>query len=95
VEVARDLDEHCGQLAQALADPSGSAARSRRFIESFVRPRGLDRPVAPIMVEAIEHVAAIRKQPQREPLWHRPAGRALLAALRRRYLKNSPAAPRN
>jgi len=95
LEVARDLDEHCGQLAQSLADPSGGAARSRRFIESFVRPRGLDRPVAPIMVEAIEHVAAIRKQPQREPLWHRPAGRALLAALRRRYLKNSPAAPRN
>ena len=45
VEVAGRLEDHCGQLAQSLADPSGGAARSRRFVESFVRPRGLDRPV--------------------------------------------------
>jgi hypothetical protein len=84
VEVARDLKEHCGQLAQAVADPAAGAERSRRFVESFVRPRGLDRAVAPIMVEEIERVAAIEKHSHRAPLWHVPAGRALLAALKRR-----------
>lgn len=84
VEVAQDLGEHCRQLAQALADPAAGAARSRRFIEAFVRPCGLDRPVAPIVAEEIERVAALAKRPQPPPLWHRPARWALLTALKRR-----------
>jgi hypothetical protein len=84
VEVAQDLGEHCRQLAQALADPAAGAARSRRFIEAFVRPCGLDRPVAPIMAEEIERVAALPKRPQPPSAWHRPARWALLTALKRR-----------
>jgi hypothetical protein len=84
VEVAEDLGQHCRQLGEAVANPAAGAERSRRFVESFVRPRGLDRPVAPIMVEEIERVAAIDKRPRRTPLWHVPAARLLLAALERR-----------
>ena len=84
VEVAEDLQQHCRQLDEAVANPVAGAERSRRFVESFVRPRGLDRPVAPIMVEEIERVAAIDKRPHRTPLWHIPAARLLLAALERR-----------
>ena len=84
VEVAEDLREHCRQLGEALAHPAAGVERSRRFIGSFVRPRGLDRPVAPIMVEEIERVAAIRKRPHRLPPWQVPASRLLLAALKRR-----------
>jgi hypothetical protein len=84
VEVAEDLRQHCRQLGEAVANPAAGAERSRRFVESFVRPRGLDRPVAPIMVEEIERVAAIEKRPHRPPLWHVPAARLLLAALKRR-----------
>jgi hypothetical protein len=84
VEVANNLDEHCQQISEALVHPADGAARSRRFIESFVRPRGLDRPVAPIMVDELERVAALRKTPQRPALWHAPARRVLLAALKRR-----------
>ena len=90
VEVAEDLRQHCGQLAEALAHPEAGASRSRRFIESFVRPRGIDRPVAPIMAEEIERVAALKKQPRRTPLWHGPARRALLAALERRGSRARP-----
>jgi hypothetical protein len=84
VEAATDLTEHCRQLRAAVADPAAGAARSARFLESFVRPRGLDRPVAPIMAEEIERVATIRKRPYRPPLWHVPARRLLLTALKRR-----------
>ena len=84
VEVAEDLRRHCGQLAEALASPDAGASRSRRFVESFIRPRGINRPVAPIMVDEIERVAALTKRPRRVPLWHGPARRALLAALTRR-----------
>jgi hypothetical protein len=84
VEVAKDLGQHCRQLADALANPEAGASRSRRFVESFVRPRGIDRPVAPIMAEEIERVAALNKRPRPTPLWHGPARRALLTALKRR-----------
>ena len=84
VEISTDLQQHCRQLAEALANPDAGTARSRRFVESFVRPRGIDRPVAPLMVDEIERVAALPKRPRRNPLWHVPARRALLAALKRR-----------
>jgi hypothetical protein len=89
VEVAKDLPELCRQLGEAVANPAAGAERSRRFIASFVRPRGLDRPVAPIMVEEIERVAAIRKRPHRPAPWHIPAARLLLAALKRRGFGSS------
>jgi hypothetical protein len=84
VDVAGGFDEHLQQISHALADPEAGRDRTRRFVESFVRPRGIDRPVAPIMADEIERVAAIAKRPRRPPLWHAPARRALLAALRRR-----------
>ena len=84
VEVAGGLDEHLQHLSGALANPDAGRERTRRFVESFVRPRGLDRPVAPIMADEIERAATIQKRPRRPPLWHAPARRALLAALRRR-----------
>ena len=84
VERATTFAEHTRQLADALANPAASAARTRQFVESFVRPRGLDRPVAPIVVEEIERLATVAKRPRRDRLWHRAARPALLAVLRRR-----------
>jgi hypothetical protein len=84
VEVAVDLTAHCRQLSEALAHPEAGATRSRQFVRSFVRPNGLDRPVAPIMVDEIERVAALVKRPRRMPLWHAPARQVLLTALKRR-----------
>lgn len=84
VEVAEDLQQHLRQVADAVGAPEAGRLRSRRFVESFVRPRGIDRPVAPVMVDEIERVAALEKRPRRVPVWHGPARRALLAALRRR-----------
>ncbi len=84
VQVADTLAQHVEQLAGGLLDSQTGACRSRQFVESFVRPRGIDRPVAPIVADEIERVATLRKRRRRAPLWHRPARRLLLAALRRR-----------
>jgi FkbM family methyltransferase len=57
VSVASGMEEHLGQLETALAagvDP----APIRSFIESFVRPHGLDRPVSPLLADALEQHAA-------------------------------------
>jgi hypothetical protein len=86
VEVAPDLARHLRQVAEGLASPEAAQVRSRRFIESFVRPRGIDRPVAPIVADEIERAAELEKSPRRHPLWRRAAGRVLLTTLRRRRM---------
>jgi hypothetical protein len=84
VEQSSTIEEHIRQLAAGLAHPAAADERNRRFVESFVRPRGIDRPVAPIVVEEIEKVGGVRKRPRRPALWHYPARRALLALFRLR-----------
>jgi hypothetical protein len=84
VEVARTFGEHVEQIGAALRDPAAGRAQSLSFVRDFVRPRGIDRPVAPIMADEIERVAAIRKRPRRPALWHAPLRAALLWGLRRR-----------
>ena len=39
--------------------------RTRRFVEMFVRPRGLDRPAAPILADEVERLAAAGATPPR------------------------------
>jgi FkbM family methyltransferase len=53
VRVARDLGEHVGQLQAAVTSPPDEAA-IRRFAGVFLRPHGVDRPVAPLLADAIE-----------------------------------------
>ncbi len=53
--VGRSLAEHVGQLAESLARPDDT--RGRRFLESFIRPYGLEEPATPRLVAAIERLA--------------------------------------
>jgi hypothetical protein len=80
VSTARSFADQCRQLAVAVAGDPAAAERARRFVTSFVRPHGIDRPAAPIMVEQIERTAALRKRPGHTPPWHYPLRAALLAA---------------
>jgi hypothetical protein len=82
------LPEHLSQIATGLAHPEASTARIQRFIEAFVRPRGLHQPVASVVAEEIERVGALKKRRGRTPLWHYPA-RLILRSL----LTRSPAPP--
>jgi hypothetical protein len=65
LRLAATLDEHVGQLAGRLEDPAGSFEETQRFVRSFVRPHGLDRPATPVFVDALEDLAA---QPAPRPV---------------------------
>jgi hypothetical protein len=87
--IARDFQEHHRQLAPLLRQPPAMSARSRSFAEQFLRPRGVTRPVSPILTAEIERLAQeIVKHPQSaSPAWQAPVRRSLLAWLRRRRVK--------
>jgi hypothetical protein len=57
LHVASSLDEHEEQLGRVLEDRAEDAEQRRRFVESFVRPHGLDRPATPIFADAVEELA--------------------------------------
>jgi hypothetical protein len=65
VRAAPDLDTHVRQLAEALADPESARAQTQRFVASFVRPHGLDRPATPFVVDAVERLARPAPAPTR------------------------------
>jgi hypothetical protein len=58
LHVASSLDGHAEQLGRVLEDRAEDAERRRRFVESFVRPHGLDRPATPIFADAVEELAS-------------------------------------
>jgi hypothetical protein len=58
--VARSWEEHLAQLGAAMAgrDPFDGASRAHAL--TFVRPRGVDTPSTPRVVDAIEEAAVLR-----------------------------------
>jgi pimeloyl-ACP methyl ester carboxylesterase len=69
LEEAAGFDQHLEQLAAALCG-TGRDGRIRSFIERFVRPRGINTPVTPIMADEIERAAKISKRRHRPAPWH-------------------------
>lgn len=53
VDVASDFDTHRRQLAAAVEGDFDRSAM-RAFVESFLRPRGIDRQVIPLVADAVE-----------------------------------------
>jgi hypothetical protein len=82
---ARNIDEHITQLGPTLRAGRIDSDRRNRFLKQFVRPHGIDTPVAPRMAEEIEDAGRIAKQPQRwTPAWHYPVRLGLQTAFRGR-----------
>jgi hypothetical protein len=68
LEAAHTYDEHrCQLLATVFGGRAEAETRRRRFLEQFVRPRGLDRPAVPIVVDSIESLAHVTPIPTPEP----------------------------
>jgi hypothetical protein len=59
VIAARDMDEHVEHIRQALVNPAQFLNRTKRFVERFVRPHGIDVPATPILTSAIEGLAKV------------------------------------
>jgi FkbM family methyltransferase len=57
VRIAHALDEHVAQLDRELQSPS-PAGDIRRFVGEFLRPRGVEHPVSPLLAEALERTFA-------------------------------------
>jgi hypothetical protein len=77
---ARGFGEHVQQLGAALAG-TDAGEQARRFVERFVRPRGLAQPVTPVMVDEIEQAARIAKRRVRPAVWQYPVRAALRLAM--------------
>ena len=67
LHAAASLSEHVDQLAGVVRDADADSAERRRFVESFVRPHGLDRPATPILADAIEELATLPVERPRQP----------------------------
>ncbi|MBI4887439.1 MAG: hypothetical protein HY824_10115 [Acidobacteria bacterium] len=63
LSVARSFPEHVTQLRRALDGDPALAGRSRRFIDSFVRPRGTDVSAAACVADELERLAGSPARP--------------------------------
>ncbi|MEJ7569403.1 MAG: hypothetical protein WKF41_14200 [Gaiellaceae bacterium] len=80
LRLANSLDEHLAQLRQTLAGGDQDAElRNRRFVEAFVRPRGLAQEATPLVVGAIEELTAEGAAGRRPGEWRLLPVRAALA----------------
>lgn len=64
LRVAHDLGEHGRQLADTLSSPDLGREAIEHFVKWFVRPQGLDVASTPIMVAALERLAASGPAPR-------------------------------
>jgi hypothetical protein len=60
LHTAPTLGDHAEQLNAALKQGSSDSPRSRRFVEAFIRPRGLEAAASPVFADEVERLAAIR-----------------------------------
>lgn len=64
IESARTFDEHFGHVIRALDAPHHWDMSRARFLTTFVRPHGLDRPAAPYFADAVEALMRFSKAPR-------------------------------
>ena len=70
VRIASTLDEHIEQLRERMQAPASVRVETARFIASFVRPHGKDRPATPIFADTVEGLgAAPAPRPEAAPVW--------------------------
>ena len=58
LHTARTLSDHGEQLNAALQAGGRESERSRRFVEAFIRPRGVDVAASPVFAGEVEKLAA-------------------------------------
>lgn len=68
VHVGESLETHLDALDDVLEHGDEHSEQTRSFVESFVRPRGIARPAAPILADEIEALAATAPAAERRRL---------------------------
>lgn len=85
LRTSRDLDEHVAQLAASVRGRHDAVDANRAFIETFVRPHGLQTTGTTVFIESIEQLAAVQPAPARAPWWRSPLRAALTPVARRAF----------
>lgn len=67
--VADSAEEHLAHLAQLLRNPGEVAGRTQAFVESFVRPHGLQTPGGAVFADAVDALGRVRRAPARPSIW--------------------------
>jgi hypothetical protein len=80
LHVAGSMQEHLAQLTRVVRGEH-DAAKSRSFVQAFVRPHGLDTPAAGKFVEVIEATAAAPRPAPVQSSLLQSIGRPLLTPL--------------
>ena len=65
LQLARTLVEHRPQLVSAVLEPALWQERTARFVDTFIRPHGRERPCTPILADCLEQVPALAPSPDR------------------------------
>ncbi|MGH9254034.1 MAG: hypothetical protein ACRD3C_05640 [Vicinamibacterales bacterium] len=68
LHTSRTLREHVEQLNAALAGGERDSSRSRRFVEAFIRPCGIDVAATPLFVREVERLGTLTIESAREPI---------------------------
>jgi hypothetical protein len=84
LHVAGSLDEHLAQLGAVLAAEDDELRR--RFVESFVRPHGIERRATPILADEIEELAELEVEPGKSGALPLRAALTVEAALSTAYV---------
>ena len=63
LRVATSLNEHAAQLGETLANPAVGREACDRFVRTFIRPHGMDVDATPVLVSALEKLAASGPRP--------------------------------
>lgn len=82
LHVAASMPEHLAQLGAVVAG-GYDAAKSRAFVEAFIRPRGIETPAAEWFVQTIEAEAALPAPARARPGAIQALMRAALAPIAR------------
>ena len=93
VRVADSPDEHVAHLGAALRGEMDVAQADRRFVQSFIRPLGVDRPVAPIFAQVVDALSALPRPVAAPDRWRVLAARVParpLAAVARALAEDRP-----
>jgi hypothetical protein len=77
--VGHTWEQHAQQLLGALADPDYDGERRRRFVRTFIRPRGMDVEATDELVSAIERMGQLSVPAPVGRSVARVLGRVLLA----------------
>ena len=63
LQTSRSFSEQFEQLNTALASGEHESPRSRRFVEAFIRPRGLAIAATPVFASEVEKLASLKREP--------------------------------